>query len=133
MDSKEFEFPEEECAFVEMEKQPEIPYEEAVSEDFMFCDLHKIILVKDSVTREQASFINQICRDYFESEFLPLLKSKGCERPLDKKYGNVIERKLGRFEIIPPKNVVDSIWVLLRENPVFMAVNQRIHKEIMGG
>ena len=93
----------------------------------------KIIIVQDIITKEQAISIKGILHDFFQNTFLP--KISNLSRPLDKKYGNFIERHLGRFEIIPPDDIVNSIWNILfngfvEENNVFGKVNQIIQSEI---
>jgi curved DNA-binding protein CbpA len=66
--------------------------------------------------------------DYFHNIFLPSLKN--LSRPLSKSYGDVVERKLGRFEIIPPKHIHKQIYEILKESEKFAIYNKMARDEI---
>ena len=88
------------------------------------CD--KIIVVKDIITLEQSASLHNIIHSFFENIFLP--KIKNMKRPIEK-YRNVIERKLGRFEL-NTISIESSIWDILRSNPFFSIINKLIKENI---
>lgn len=131
------ETPDEKEAFFDMERQPSVPYDQFVEEirgdkgdweNHVLTGSPKILVIQDTLTIESSVLLSELCRHYFESEFLK--KIAPLSRPLDKKYGDVIERHLGRFEINPPKSVVDSLWLVLRQCPIFDVTNRLIRDEI---
>lgn len=131
------ETPDEKEAFFDMESQPFVPYDQFVEEIYgdkddwanqMLTGCSKILVLHDTLTPESSILLSDLCKHYFESEFLP--KIAPLSRPLDQKYGDVIERHPGRFEINPPKSVVDSLWLVLRQCPVFEKANRLIRDEI---
>jgi len=49
---------------------------------------------------------------------------------LSKSYGNVVERKLGRFEIIPPEHIYSQIYKILLQSKTFQFYNNLAKNEI---
>lgn len=133
-----FELQEEKEEFKDMEKQKKYEDQEIfvsinsyenIYEAFETSDIFdKIMIIKNIVNENQAQMLKNIVKEFFENDFLK--KISNLSRPLEKKYNDVIERKLGRFEIIPPDNILFSIWNILRINPLFVSINQKIKMEI---
>jgi len=53
-------------------------------------------------------------------------KIQKCTRPVTEIYGDFVERRKGRFEIIPPKQIETKIWKILFKNNKFVKTNQEI-------
>ena len=129
---QEFELQEEKEEFKDMENQKKYEDQEVIvsingCEDTIDT-FDKIIIIQNIVNENQGKLLKNIVKEFFENDFLK--KISNLSRPLEKNYNDVIERKMGRFEIIPPDDILFSIWNILRRNLLFVSINQKIKMEI---
>lgn len=75
----------------------------------------------DLFTNSDILNIRNLVDDYFTNTVLPKLEK--MERPLKVKYGDLIERNKGRFEITPPKSLETKIKNVLMKNKKFIYIN----------
>jgi hypothetical protein len=92
-------------------------------------NLDNIIILDKSFTITQIETLHCMIKNYFENTFLPSIKN--FTRPLSKSYGDVVERKLGRFEMIPPKYIHKQIYDILNESENFRLYNNLAKNEII--
>ena len=64
--------------------------------------------IKSIISKEDAGEIRQLLKTFFENKILD--KIKDCPRPIVQKYGDFVERNLGRFEITPTPLLKKQIW-----------------------
>lgn len=127
----QFELQEEKEEFKDMENHNNCEYNEvfeSINNYDTVVKFDKIITINNIVNDNEGYILKDIVKEFFENDFLQ--KISKLSRPLDKKYNDVIERKMGRFEIIPPDNILFSIWNILRRNPLFVFINEKIKMEI---
>lgn len=80
--------------------------------------IHNIISLDDNVK------LKKIISSFFENQILQ--KIQNCKRPITEVYGDFVERRKGRFEIIPPKQIQTKIWQILYKNNKFINANKQI-------
>lgn len=71
-----------------------------------------------------ANKIRTIIANYFTNVIMKWVSN--FDRPIQRKYGNFIERNKGRFEISLPSVIEKQIWDLLKQNSKFIQVNDEI-------
>ncbi len=69
-----------------------------------------------------------LARNFFEKDVL--VKLKDYPRPITKLYGDLVERKQGRFEITPYANLVEEIYKILKKSSKFVMYNNLAINEI---
>ena len=69
-----------------------------------------------------------LVRNFFERDILSRLKD--YPRPITTLYGDFVERKKGRFEIIPYANLVAEIYKILNKSANFVLYNNLAKNEI---
>jgi len=76
---------------------------------------------KDLFSESEINSIRKLVDDYFKNTVLAKLEN--MERPLKQKYGDIIERNKGRFEITPPTTLETKIKNILFKNTNFSNLN----------
>lgn len=66
--------------------------------------------------------LRKLVDDYFKNTVLNVLEK--MERPLKEKYGDIIERNKGRFEITPSKDLESKIKKILFKSDKFIHLNK---------
>jgi hypothetical protein len=69
-----------------------------------------------------------LARNFFEKDVLAKLKN--YPRPITQLYGDFVERKPGRFEIIPCSNLIKEIYKILNKSDKFVMYNNLARNEI---
>ena len=87
-----------------------------------------ILEIESGFNQTEIETLHCVVKNYFEKDFLT--KIKNFPRPIVKSYGDVVERKLGRFEIIPSKEINNQIWDILLKNDTFVKYNKMAKNEI---
>ena len=82
--------------------------------------------IPNIITPESRVEIYSYIKPFFEHEIL----DKITFRPMQEKYGDLVERSKGRFEIIPPKYLEHKIWEILLQNEPFVKINQELRQQI---
>lgn len=89
---------------------------------------NNICSVESSFNKFDLETLHCLVKNYFEKDFLS--KITNFTRPLSKSYGDVVERKLGRFELIPPKHIYNQVLSILSRSNTFNLYNQLAKNEI---
>ena len=91
-------------------------------------NLNIITKIDNIINKKQIKKLKKIIDIFFKKEILSRLEN--CKRPIVDKYGDLIERQLGRFEITPSSSISKKIWKLLNQSNDFISKNKAIKKII---
>lgn len=87
-------------------------------------DTNNINIINNVISQDDNVKLKKIVSSFFKNQILG--KIQKCTRPVTEIYGDFVERRKGRFEIIPPKQIETKIWKILFKNNKFVKTNQEI-------